>query len=174
MTDASDVHQLDPGHLTIQQATDLYDVSASTLRRRLRGEGIPGAEQVPSPFGDTWIVPAPWLAANYVRRDQGPTTPTTSPAPSPELDRLVTLVEQLSTQLAEAHQRELAAAQEQLQLVEDTTAAKVKADAAVADTERLRVELDELRSQRTTLADELAQARVELVQARRRWWRRNP
>lgn len=163
MTDATDLPQLDAGHVTIRQATELFDVGGSTLRRRLRSpEGVPGAEQVPSPSGDTWILPADWLAANYPRRDHGQGMVSTSP---PELDRLVALVEQLTAQLGEAHQRALDAAQAQLQLVEDTAVARTQVEAAKAEADRLRAELH-------TMTTELADVRAELVQARRRWWRR--
>jgi hypothetical protein len=44
-------------NLTIDQIEERFDVSASTLRRKLRAGEVPGAHKVKTPAGEQWRLP---------------------------------------------------------------------------------------------------------------------
>lgn len=49
--------------LRVEEAVTLYEVSLSTLRRKLQKREVPGAAQVPSPKGLVWKIPPASLEA---------------------------------------------------------------------------------------------------------------
>jgi len=153
-------YALDAGALTLSQAVATFVVSESTLRRKLKQGKVEGAQLVTGPFGDSWVVPVAWLAAQFDRRpsagdtDQGSDTPTAVLAP--ELAQLVQLVVEQSRRIDELQTAALEAAK----VTGELTAATSMAAVAGAEAERLR-------AQNEQQAQELAQLRAVVATSRR-------
>ncbi|GEM_PF-1164381 len=90
--------------LTLGDAIETYDVSKTTLKRRLAQGRIPGAHKVPGPRGEEWRIPVVALDAMWKRtgneekaEKEDPHTPV---GPSAEdLSDLVSLIARLSEDL---------------------------------------------------------------------------
>jgi hypothetical protein len=149
---------LDAGALTISQAVATFTVSESTLRRNLKQGKVEGAQLVTGPFGDSWVVPVSWLAAQFDRRpseaEQG--SDTTTAVLAPDLAPLVQLVVEQSRRIDELQTAALEAAKHTAEL----TAATSVAAMVTAEAERLR-------EQNAQQAQELAQLRAVVATSRR-------
>jgi len=153
-------YALDPGVVTISQAVATYVVSESTLRRYLKQGKVEGAQLVTGPFGDSWVVPVPWLAAQFDRRpsagdaEQGADSPP--PPMAPELAQLVQLVVEQARRIDELQTAALEAAKVTGELTAATSAA------AMVEAEAVR-----LRDENAQQAQELAQLRAVVATSRR-------
>ena len=71
--------------LTVAQAVQRFDVSASTLRRLWRAGDLEGAHSRPGKYGDEVVIPEDTLSALFGSRDGAATSKT--------LDRLIWMLE---------------------------------------------------------------------------------
>lgn len=133
--------------LSIAEASELYGVSQSTLRRRLP-DGIPGAFQVSGPKGNEWRLPPGGLEqAGFERQEQ------------PELDA----VEQT------AMQDLLGSLQH---LTEQLTRQQLQLEQAASTRQELSVELARQEERLAAANREIEQLQERLDNASRRWWKR--
>lgn len=80
-----------PDELTIAEAVQHFDVSASTLRRLWRSQLLLGAHTRPGKYGDEVVVPLATMEAQFPRRSTLP-SPSTDGG-SIEVRRLIGLLE---------------------------------------------------------------------------------
>lgn len=150
--------------LSLDEAIDMYGVSMSTLRRRLREEAVAGAYKINGPKGAEWRIPKGALeqlgytanGGDHVHgaaMDVQPPPPPQPPAPSPDVEQLAGVVKDLSQMLAQGQRQLMAAEEDRGQINRDLIDARVQAETLRAENERLAGEL-------------------EAARARRRWFRR--
>lgn len=132
--------------LTLSEATDRFNVSRTTLRRRLDDGAIEGARQADDGHG-SWLVPFGWLSGQYSARDTDDIVLDTPRVAQDALDAFS----------AERHARELAEAQYRAGL-----------EAIEIERDRLAVELRRERSDLEAVRAELDRSHVEAAEDRRR------
>jgi len=147
--------------LTIAEAAERFDVSAVTLRRRIRAGEIAGATKRPGPKGDEWLLPVAALVGLYREKETARPAPVPQdPGPAVSVDALLALADRL-TALLEGERLQLRAAeQDRTDATAEAAEARVRLEMVEADLERER-----------TRAAELA-AELEREQSRRRFRRR--
>lgn len=134
---------------SIQEASELYGVSQSTLRRRLSAKAIPGAFTVSGPKGDEWRLPPGGLEAAGFERVQEPEADDQLEAG--DLRELLGSIQTLTDQLS----------RQQLQL-----------EQAAGQRVELSVELARQEERLAAATREIEQLQERLDNASRRWWQR--
>lgn len=141
--------------LSIQEASEQYGISQSTLRRRLAAKAIPGAFTVSGPKGDEWRLPEGGLEAAGFQRIEKRLEKTEGEelVASVDLRQLMTSIQTLTDQLTRS----------QLQL-----------EAASSEKGELSVELARQEERLAAANREISELRERLDNASRRWWQRKP
>jgi hypothetical protein len=134
------------GDLTLGEAASLYEISRSSLRRKLKAKKVPGAYQISGSQADEWRIPHAALEKMGVERR---VANGSEPAPSPEVGLLSGYFIDAITK--ERHRR-LSAEAERLE-------AEAQTAGAAAEREKLRNEL--LERQRALAAAESERASLE-------------
>ena len=153
-----------PGTVSMAEATERWEVSERTLRRRLTDGDVPGAYKAPAPKGEQWRIPPEALdALGYNRKDAEEDPDVAPPAPTVAATELL---EELRAQ-REAWQELMAdKAKELMASEEDRRKAEAARLQAATDLARAEERLVVARGERDALA-----AEVEALRARR-WWQR--
>lgn len=153
------------------EATERWEVSVRTLRRRLTDGDIPGAYKAPAAKGEQWRIPPEALDALNYRRKDAPEEPVGVPPADTVAtsELLVELRAQRETwnALMEERGRELVASEEDRRKAEE---ARLKAATDLARVEERLVAVEGERDTAKERAEALA-AKVEELQGRR-WWHR--
>jgi hypothetical protein len=134
------------GDLTLGEAASLYEISRSSLRRKLKAKKVPGAYQISGSQADEWRIPHAALEKMGVERR---VANGSEPAPSPEVGLLSGYF--IDAIKKERHRR-LSAEAEGLE-------AEAQTAGAAAEREKLRGEL--LERQRALAAAESERASLE-------------
>jgi hypothetical protein len=150
--------------LTIEQASERYAISQSTIYRRLHREEVPAAYKVLGPQGESWRIPIGSLdALGYQPADTDAAANVSEPA-SGALEGILSRLDAL----LESQQRQLQAAEGDRDL-----AARAAQDQAIANA-RLEAQLE---ATAANLADakaklEQTEQQLEAARSRRRWFSR--
>lgn len=140
--------------LSIQEASEQYGVSQSTLRRRLAAKAIPGAFTVSGPKGNEWRLPEGGLeAAGFQRTEQAEPEQEGDQLDAADLRQLMASIQTLTDQLT----------RQQLQL-----------ETATSEKGELSVELARQEERLAAANREITELRERLDNASRRWWQRKP
>jgi hypothetical protein len=134
------------GDLTLGEAASLYEISRSSLRRKLKAKKVPGAYQISGSQADEWRIPHAALEKMGVERR---VANGSEPAPGPEVGLLSGYF--IDAIKKERHRR-LSAEAERLE-------AEAQTAGAAAEREKLRSEL--LKRQRALAAAESERASLE-------------
>lgn len=138
--------------LSIQEASEQYGVSQSTLRRRLAARAIPGAKTVSGPKGDEWRLPEGGLeAAGFQRVAEPDSEQADDQLDAADLRQLMASIQTLTDQLS----------RQQLQL-----------EAASSEKGELSVELARQEERLAAANREIVELRERLDNASRKWWQR--
>ena len=146
-------------NLTIDQIEERFDVSASTLRRKLRAGEVPGAHKVKTPAGDQWRLPIASVQMIWQERGTADVSPPDTQATGTA--DLLALADKLVA-ILEGNRLQLMAAEE------NRADATARAAAAEARLELTTAELDRERAKTEQLATQLAEQQAK----RRGWFRR--
>ena len=150
--------------LTIEQASERYAISQSTIYRRLHRDEVPAAYKVLGPQGESWRIPLGSLdALGYQPADTDAAANVSEPA-SGALEGILSRLDAL----LESQPRQLQAAEGDRDL-----AARAAQDQAIANA-RLEAQLE---ATAANLADakaklEQTEQQLEAARSRRRWFSR--
>jgi hypothetical protein len=150
--------------LTIEQASERYAISQSTIYRRLHREEVPAAYKVLGPQGESWRIPIGSLdALGYQPVD----TAATANVDEPSSGALEGILSRLDA-LLESQQRQLQAAEGDRDL-----AARAAQDQAIANA-RLEAQLEATAANLAEAKAKLEQTeqQLEAARSRRRWFSR--
>jgi hypothetical protein len=149
--------------VTITEAAERFEVSAVTLRRKLKAGEITGAAKRPGPKGDEWLLPLSALESlGYSRRGDTPGAAVADVAEvgawAAQSSDLIELADRLAS-LLEGERLQLRAAEN------ERTEARAEAAAALARLEMTEAERDRERQRAETLAAEIESERTRATAA---------
>jgi TolA-binding protein len=149
--------------ISIREAENLFQIDASTIRRRLKREEVRGARLVAGPKGEEWRFPADSLDSLGYTRKAGISAAVT-PQPAVGVASVEKALDELSKQLAEMRQK-LNLEQKQL---EQRTEEKAKAEVEIGRLQEREKALQERLAEREKQAEERYEEALGLSYRERR------
>lgn len=157
--DAIDIRVADNSgtNLTVSEAVERYEVSESTLKRRLRAGELDGADKQASPYGEEWVIPSATLGQLWRPRSATPVEAGESvhqdqvQTQGREVDVLVAVIDQLRSDLESERGR-------YRQALEASASERQRREELIERAARAEGEAHRAKE----LGDELAAAREEL------------
>lgn len=138
---------INPAVMSFANVARDFDVSVTTLRRRRDAGELDGAHKIPSPTGETWVVPLETILELGYQPREKESEPADDQAGSDAMAFAREMAEFLSG-LVENSQRQLEAAEsDRKNHFERAVKAEAALETAKAETERLRQEAERLQAE---------------------------